>query len=169
VLQRLREAGLPLTLHAGEADGPERVMEAIELGAARIGHGVQLVQALNDPAREAWVERVRERGVHLEVCPSSNVHTGAATSIASHPITALWQAGVSLSYHTDNRLISCVTQSEEAAALLAHTVLEEIDLLAMATEAARHAFLPAAQRDAALEAIALFSAPRLPPVPVVRV
>jgi adenosine deaminase len=169
VLQRLREAGLPLTLHAGEADGPERVMEAIELGATRIGHGVQLVQALNDPAREAWVERVRERGVHLEVCPSSNVHTGAATSIASHPISALWQAGVSLSYHTDNRLISCVTQSEEAAALLAHTVLEEIDLLAMATEAARHAFLPAAQRDAALEAIALFSAPRLPPVPVVRV
>jgi adenosine deaminase len=97
------------------------------------------------------------------------VHTGAASSIVSHPITALWQAGVSLSYHTDNRLISCVTQSEEAAALLAHTVLEEIDLLAMATEAARHAFLPAAQRDAALEAIALFSAPRLPPVPVVRV
>ena len=168
-LKRLRDAGLPLTLHAGEADAAERVLEAVELGATRIGHGVRLVDALRDPARQWMVERVRERGVHLEVCPTSNVHTGAAPSIAAHPITALWQAGVSLSYHTDNRLMSCVSLTEEAQALMAHTALEEIDLLAMATEAARHTFLPEAQRDAALEAIAQFSAPLLPPVPVVRV
>lgn len=169
VLQRVREAGLAITLHAAEADGAERVLEAADLGAARIGHGVHLVDALRDPARQWMVERVRERGLHLEVCPTSNVHTGAATSIETHPITALWQAGVSLSYHTDNRLMSCVSLSDEAHALMTRTALEEIDLLAMATEAARHSFLPEVQRDAALEAIAAFSAPLLPPVPVVRV
>lgn len=167
-LKRVRDAGLALTLHAAEADGPERVLEAAELGATRIGHGVHLVDALRDPARRWMVEAVRERGLHLEVCPTSNVHTGAAPSIAAHPITALWQAGISLSYHTDNRLMSCVSLSQEAQALMTHTVLEEIDLLAMAAEAARHSFLPEVQRDAALEAIALFSAPLLPAVPVVR-
>lgn len=156
-LRLARDAGLGLTLHAGEADIAERVLEAGHLGATRIGHGVHLIDALRDPARQWIVQEVRDLGLHLEVCPTSNVHTGAAQSIESHPITALWQAGVSLSYHTDNRLMSCINQSEEAAALLAHTALEEVDLLAMATEAARHAFLGPAQRDAALAAIADFA------------
>ena len=82
--------------------------------------------------------------------PTSNVHTGAAASIASHPITALWQAGVSLSYHTDNRLMSCITHSSEAAALLRQTPLTRDDLLAMARQAAAHSFLPQAARTAAL-------------------
>ena len=156
-LRLVRDAGLGLTLHAGEADVAERVLEAGHLGATRIGHGVHLVDALHDPTRQWMVAEVRDLGLHLEVCPTSNVHTGTAQSIATHPITALWQAGVSLSYHTDNRLMSCINQSEEAAALLAHTVLQESDLLAMAAEAARHSFLGAAQRAAALAAIADFA------------
>ncbi len=152
-LKIARDAGLGITLHAGEADAAERVVEAGRLGATRIGHGVRLADALHDPARRHLVDEVLKRGLHLEVCPTSNVHTGAAASIAAHPITALWQAGVSLSYHTDNRLISCVTQSEEAAALLTHTALTEADLLAMATQAAQHSFLPADVRQQAVAAI----------------
>jgi adenosine deaminase len=147
------DGGLPLTLHAGEADVAERVVEAARLGARRIGHGVRLVDALHDPARRHLVDEVRQRGVHLEVCPTSNVHTGAATSLASHPITALWQAGVSLSFHTDNRLMSCVSLADEAAALLRDTPLTEADLLAMAGEAVGHSFLPEAVRAKALVAI----------------
>ncbi len=157
-LAMAREAGLPLTLHAGEADAAERVLEAARLGARRIGHGVRLVDALADPARRALVDEAKDRGLHLEVCPTSNVHTGAASSVGTHPITALWQAGVSLSYHTDNRLMSCVTHSQEAQALLAHTPLTAADLLAMAREAARHSFLPEAQRVAAVKAIDAFAA-----------
>lgn len=157
-LAMAREAGLPLTLHAGEADAAERVLEAARLGARRIGHGVRLVDALADPARRALVDEAKDRGLHLEVCPTSNVHTGAARSVAEHPITALWQAGVSLSYHTDNRLMSCVTHSQEAEALLAQTPLTAADLLAMAREAAQHSFLPVAQSVAAVKAIAAFAA-----------
>jgi adenosine deaminase len=135
----VRDAGLPLTLHAGEADAAPRVLEAVRLGAARIGHGVRLVDALADDP--ALVDAVREAGVHLEVCPTSNVHTGAARSIAEHPITALWRAGLSLSWQTDNRLMSRVSMTSEAQALLDETPLTEVDLRRMADEALRHAFV----------------------------
>ncbi|MEO5734972.1 MAG: hypothetical protein ABIN96_06960, partial [Rubrivivax sp.] len=130
-LALLRDAGLPMTLHAGEADAAERVLEAGRLGARRIGHGVRLVDALHEPAGAALVEAVRALDLHLEVCPTSNVHTGAAASLAAHPIVPLWRAGISLSYHTDNRLMSCISHSDEAANLLSQTPLTEADLLAM--------------------------------------
>jgi adenosine deaminase len=156
-LALVRDAGLPMTLHAGEADAAQRVLEAGHLGARRIGHGVRLVDALQgagaDPARRVLVDKAIALGLHLEVCPTSNVHTGAARSIAEHPITALWQAGVSLSYHTDNRLMSCITHSSEAAALLQHTPLTEADLRAMARQAAQASFLPETVKAAVLAQI----------------
>jgi adenosine deaminase len=149
-LAAVREAGLPMTLHAGEADSAERVLEAGRLGARRIGHGVQLVDAVTGAAPAALLAEARALGLHLEVCPTSNVHTGAAASIATHPITALWRAGVSLSVHTDNRLMSGVTPTSEAAALLRETPLTEADLRAMARQAAAASFLPDAARQRAL-------------------
>jgi adenosine deaminase len=153
-----RDGGLALTLHAGEADAAQRVVEAARLGATRIGHGVRLADALSDPQRRALVDEVIERGVHLEVCPTSNVHTGAAASIAVHPIVALHRAGVSVGVNTDNRLMSGITLSGECAALLEHTPLTPHDLFQMQVHAAQHSFLPKAQRDAALEALRAFSA-----------
>jgi adenosine deaminase len=149
-LAAVREAGLPMTLHAGEADSAERVLEAGRLGARRIGHGVQLVDAVTGAAPAALLAEARALGLHLEVCPTSNVHTGAAASIATHPITALWRAGVSLSVHTDNRLMSGVTPTSEAAALLRETPLTEADLRALARQAAAASFLPDAARQRAL-------------------
>ncbi len=167
-----RDAGLALTLHAGEADAAERVVEAARLGARRVGHGVRLADALADPARRACVDEVRARGVHLEVCPTSNVHTGAATSIATHPIAALWQAGLSLSFHTDNRLMSHISHSGEALALLLQTTLGIDDLLQMELEAARQSFLEPAIKSQALRqlldwaALAGLALPlRPPPLP----
>jgi adenosine deaminase len=147
-LAMLRDAGMPLTLHAGEADVAARVLEAIDLGATRIGHGVRLV----DDRR--LIDAVIARDVHLEVCPTSNVHTGAAASIATHPIRALWDAGVSLSYNTDNRLMSCLGLSDEARNLVVDAHFSERDLLAMAAEAVRHSFLPQVARDLAGATIA---------------
>jgi adenosine deaminase len=148
-----RDAGLPLTLHAGEADGAERVLEAVRFGARRIGHGVRLADAIGDPARSHLVDAVKAGGVHLEVCPTSNVHTGAAGSVGLHPIKPLWRAGVSLSFHTDNRLISCITHTGEAVRLARETGLAPIDLAAMMLQAAQHSFLPEAARTKALAAV----------------
>jgi adenosine deaminase len=151
-LARVRAAGLGITLHAGEADEAARVLEAAAQGARRIGHGVRLADGLAPgaaPACAALLAQARSLGLHLEVCPSSNVHTGAASSLAAHPIARLWQAGVSLSYHTDNTLMSCTSLSEEARLLLEHTGLQAPDLLVMARQAAAASFLPAAARDRA--------------------
>lgn len=159
-LTRLRDAGLPLTLHAGEADRAERIIEAAELGAARIGHGVRLADAIGSPDRGWLVDAVRSRGLHLEVCPTSNVHTGAATSIETHPIRPLWDAGVDLSYHTDNRLISGVSMSSEAAGLIDRARFGVDDLLRMAAGAAAASFLPPAARNGAAAKIAAFDSTR---------
>lgn len=151
-LARCRDAGLPLTLHAGEADEAERVVDALRLGAARIGHGVRLADALHDPARRGLVDEVLRSGVHLELCPTSNVHTGAVPSLAAHPLPALRHAGVSASYHTDNRLMSRTSMVQEARALLDDMALPPADLVAMGREALAHSFLPPEARAAAARA-----------------
>jgi len=153
LLRRLCETGLPLTLHAGEADEGLRVLEAARLGAARVGHGVRLADLIDGPQGPAVLQEVRERGLHLEVCPTSNVQTGAAASITTHPIGALWRAGVSLSFHTDNRLMSRTSASREAALLVAEAGLGWADLQQMSLLAAEKSFLPKGVRQATAEKV----------------
>ena len=145
-----RDAGLGLTCHAGEADIGARVLEAAALGATRIGHGVHIMQgSASDNAR--WIGEARERGLHFEVCPSSNVHTGAFASLAQHPIRAMVEAGLSVSCSTDNRLMSGVTLSDELEAIHAQPGLSLVQLAQLMRAAVAASFLPAATRDAAMQ------------------
>jgi len=153
-----RDAGLPLTLHAGEADAAARVLMAAQLGARRIGHGVHLADAIGQPGDAALLDAVRALDPHLEICPTSNVHTGAAASLARHPIRALWQAGISLSFHTDNRLMSMISQTDEAVSLVRETGLTVADLVAMSLQAAQRSFLPEPARANAQTAIRAWAA-----------
>jgi adenosine deaminase len=145
-----REASLGITLHAGEADVGERVMEAISLGATRIGHGVQITQGEGAADRMA---RARDAGVHFEVCPTSNVHTGAWKDLAKHPLLAMDAAGLNWSVQADNRLISVLTQGSELR--VAHEVmgLSLEALRAGMQRAARASFLPVDAVDWALSRI----------------
>lgn len=147
-----RSAGLGLTLHAGEADEGFRVLEAAELGATRIGHGVRVTD------RAEWAEQARERGLHFEVCPSSNVHTGAATSLAAHPIKAMLAAGLSLSCATDNRLMSATTLCAELEALHTQTGLQPAQLADMQAQGMQASFLPEPVRQAGLAQLAQWRA-----------
>jgi adenosine deaminase len=117
-----RDAGLHLTLHAGEAAGVESIADALSCGAERLGHGVRLVDDLT--VREGRVvgmgavaERVRGQGIALEVCPSSNLHTRAFPSIESHPVGLLHRAGFAVTINPDNRLMSGTSMSAEFSLL----------------------------------------------------
>ena len=156
LLARVRNAGLGLTLHAGEADAGEQVLEAVRLGAQRIGHGVRLADLLHAPGAADALAGLRQQAVHLEICPTSNLHTGAAASLALHPIHALWRAGVSLSFHTDNQLMSRLDHSTEAANLV-NAGFSWSDLLRMGLEAADASFLPEADRRAASDALQVWA------------
>ena len=103
-----RDLGLGRTVHAGEGRPPAEIRTAIELlGAQRIGHGTTL---LDDPA---VLELVLERGVTIEACPTSNVHTGVVDRVADHPLGRWLQLGVRCTVCTDNTLLSDVTLPEE--------------------------------------------------------
>ena len=92
---RAQAAGLGITIHAGEADGPSSVREAVELGATRIGHGVRASHDLR------LVSELARDGITLECCPSSNVVTHAVPSLEQHPIDMLHAEGVPTTVSTD--------------------------------------------------------------------
>ena len=91
-----KDAGLRLTAHAGETDGPASIRAAIEIGAERIGHGIR---AAEDPD---LMRRLREEQIPLEVCITSNVRTGAVKSLRDHPVRKLFDAGVPITLNTDD-------------------------------------------------------------------
>ena len=100
--------GLGRTVHAGEGRPPAEIRTAIEtLGAQRIGHGTTL---LDDPA---VLDLVLQRGVTIEACPTSNVHTGVIASVADHPLGRWLELGVRCTVCTDNTLLSDVTLPQE--------------------------------------------------------
>ena len=102
-----KEWDIPVTIHAGEADGPESVWKALELGAKRIGHGVR---SLED---EALVAHLAAKGIPLELCPTSNLNTSIFDSYGAYPLRKLMEAGVRVTINTDNMTVSNTTVQEE--------------------------------------------------------
>ncbi len=107
------------TIHAGEAFGLPSIWEAVQFcGAERLGHGVRLVDDINiDADGNATLGRlasyIRDRRICLEVCPTSNVNTGVAPTIADHPIGMLRRLQFRVTVNTDNRLMSATTMTNE--------------------------------------------------------
>ncbi|MFG6198572.1 adenosine deaminase [Nonomuraea sp. JJY05] len=103
-------AGLPCTVHAGEAAGPESMWEAIDvLGARRIGHGVRCT------GDSALLERLRRDRIALEMCPISNVLTGAVPGLSEHPAIPLLEGGLAVTVSTDARTTAGTTLEREFA------------------------------------------------------
>jgi adenosine deaminase len=109
------------TVHAGEAFGLPSIWQALQwCSAERLGHGVRIVDDItvqedNGVVLGRLAGYVRDRRVPLELCPTSNVHTGAVASLAEHPIGLLCRLGFRVTLNTDNRLMSGVTLSSEMA------------------------------------------------------
>ncbi len=148
----LRRENAHFTIHAGEAFGLPSIWEAIQwCGADRLGHGVRIVDDIEvDSVGGVSLGRlaayVRDRRIPLEMCPTSNVQTGAAASIESHPIGLLRRLGFRVTVNTDNRLMSGTSMSREFT-LLSHAFGYGLDDMQWFTvNAMKSAFIPFDER-----------------------
>jgi adenosine deaminase len=161
----LHRANMHVTIHAGEAFGLPSIWEAVQVcGTDRLGHGVRIVDdievlgGLDEYGRPAvrlgrlagWV---RDRRIPLEMCPSSNVQTGAVGGIAEHPVTLLKDLRFRVTVNTDNRLMSATSMSQEMAYLVEEAQWALGDLRWVTINALKSAFIPFDERLALIEGV----------------
>ncbi|HEV7517376.1 MAG TPA: adenosine deaminase [Thermoanaerobaculia bacterium] len=143
--RKAREAGLQTIAHAGEAAGAASVRQAVlGLGAQRIGHGIRAVE---DPA---VMDLLAERGIPLEVCPTSNLHTSTVATYRDHPLPALLARGLAVTLNTDDPSISGIDLAHEYRVATEEIGLTEADLRRMQETALAAAFLSGEERAALL-------------------
>jgi adenosine deaminase len=153
----VRRENFHLTIHAGEAFGVPSIWEALQLcGAERLGHGVRIVDDIDlrsdGHARLGPLAHlVRDRRVPLELCPTSNVHSGATPSIEAHPIGILMDLKFRVTVNTDNRLMSATTLSNEFAQLVETFGIGWDRIRRLTINAMKSAFLPFDERVAFLD------------------
>ena len=149
--------GVPITVHAGEADGPGSIASALFDGhARRLGHGIRIAEDIRRGPEPGSVELgalaawIRDRRIVLETSPSSNVHTAAiepwGTDLTAHPFDLLYSLGFAVTVNTDNRLTSVTTLSDELVALATTFGYGLEDFRSFQLNAAAGAFLPADSR-----------------------
>ena len=159
----LHRENFHVTIHAGEAFGLPSIWEAVQVcGTDRLGHGVRVVDDVEvlggtdrygHPAARlgriaAWV---RDQRIPLELCPMSNLQTGAAASIAEHPITLLKDLRFRVTVNTDNRLMSATSMTREMTALVDEAGWTLEDLRWVTVNALKSAFIPFDERLALIE------------------
>jgi adenosine deaminase len=147
----LRRENFHFTIHAGEAFGLPSIWEAIQwCGADRLGHGVRIVDDIDTsgstPTLGRLAQYVRDKRIPLEMCPSSNVQTGAAESIAEHPIGLLRKLYFRVTVNTDNRLMSGTSMSREMLLLAEAFGYGWADLQWFTVNAMKSAFIPFDER-----------------------
>jgi adenosine deaminase len=157
--QLLRHQSAYYTIHAGEADGCESIWEAVQVcGANRIGHGVAIIEDLQfDDDGSAtlgdFAAYLLNEQIPFEMCPSSNVQTGAVASIAEHPIHSLDRLGFRVTVNPDNRLMSATTVTREFALLAEAFGYTLSDVSRLTVNAAKSVFAPYRVRKALVERI----------------
>lgn len=147
VFDRARERRVPAVIHAGEAAGAESVRKALELGAVRIGHGIH---AMED---EELMARLKDRGISLEMCYSSNLQTRTVGSPREYPLSLFMERGISVTVNTDNMTVSDTDLRREYRLLQERFGLDGGDMRQLALNAAKGAFVTEGERAALEERI----------------
>lgn len=153
----LQRENFHFTIHAGEAFGLPSIWQAIQwCGADRLGHGVRIVDDITPgepPVLGRLAAYVRDKRIPLELCPSSNVQTGAAPSIVEHPIGLLRHLRFRVTVNTDNRLMSGTSMSREMALLVEAFGYGWKELQWFTINAMKSAFIPFDERLAIIDEV----------------
>jgi adenosine deaminase len=157
--QLIAHENFHFTIHAGEAFGLPSIWQAIQwCGADRLGHGVRIIDdiTVHDDGRVELgrlAAYIRDKRIPLEMCPTSNVQTGAAKSIAGHPIGLLRRLYFRVTVNTDNRLMSDTSMTAEMAGLVEAFGYGWADLQWLSVNAMKSAFIPFDQRLALINEV----------------
>jgi len=154
----LRQEDAHFTIHAGEAYGLPSIWQAIQMcGAERLGHGVRIIEDIDFSGEKPKLGRlaayVRDRRIPLELCPTSNLQTGAAKDIASHPIGALAKLRFRVTLNTDNRLMSRTSMSHEMKEVVQAFDWNFQDLQRVTINALKSSFIPFEERLAIIDEV----------------
>jgi adenosine deaminase len=149
IFKEAKQAGLSITVHAGEWGGAQNVREAIEdFGAQRIGHGVRAVE-------DGYTTVLaREHGTAFEVCVTSNYQTGVVKSLAAHPLKEMIEKGLNVTLNTDDPSISQIALTDEYRLAVEDLHLSFDTLKQRILAAAGAAFLPEAEKKKIVDALA---------------
>lgn len=136
-----KEKNLHITAHAGEAKGAESVWETLKnFHPSRIGHGVRCIED------SVLIEFLKQKDIHLEVCPTSNVQTNVIDKIENHPVDKIYKSGISMSINTDARTISDVDLRKEYETLDKYFNWGKEHFLKCNLEAIKHAFISSEEK-----------------------
>ena len=154
----LRKENAHFTIHAGEAYGLPSIWEAIQIcGAERLGHGVRIIDDIDfsssSPKLGPLASYVRDRRIPLELCPTSNLQTGAAKTFAEHPIGKLAKLRFRVTLNTDNRLMSNTSMSNEMSQCVKSFDWKFIDLQRVTVNALKSSFIPFEERLEIIEKV----------------
>ena len=143
---------IPITIHAGEAAGPEFIGEAINMcHASRVGHGISAIEDISDDGGEIVLGKIASELVHrnipLEICPTSNIHTGIVDLMEDHPVNEFLNAGIQVTINTDNRLMSSTCLTNEFLRCQDSFGWGWEGIGSVTETAITHAFLPQDEKD----------------------
>ncbi len=139
-IKQAKDAGLSVTIHAGEAAGPESIKAALKYGADRIGHGVALIKD------KKLMDEVIKKEIPLEICLTSNVHTQVVRDYLSHPVRKFLSAGVKVILNTDDRGVSGIDLTYEYQKAKDIGITYE-ELVRMDLDGIKFAFAPVSLKD----------------------
>ncbi len=142
VFETAKQSGLHIPVHAAEAGPAANARDAIEqLGAERIGHGIRIRENV------AVLDMINRLQIPLEICPTSNMQTGAIPKLGQHPVFAFHQLGIPVTINTDDPSISNTTLTDEFQVTVGGAGVPFKALCEMVLNAARAAFLPPAEKE----------------------
>ena len=130
-----KKLGMPFTIHAGECGNVQNILDSVEAGALRIGHGIAM------RGNSEVQKMIREKGIGVEMCPISNLQTKAVESESQYPLREFLDNGIKVTINTDNRTVSNTTMTKELQFIQEHYRITDEEILMMMRNAVDTAFI----------------------------
>ena len=130
-----KKLGMPFTIHAGECGNVQNILDSVEAGALRIGHGIAM------QGNSEVQKMIREKGIGVEMCPISNLQTKAVESESQYPLREFLDNGIKVTINTDNRTVSNTTMTKELQFIQEHYRITDEEIRLMMINAVDTAFI----------------------------